>query len=104
MGSKEALRVSKQLESHNHANGSYITNYTTKKQHRSSNASALNKINKKLIQSCANSLSRDHEFSVLVIMSFILGWLDVYLSHYYVAIYWDSAIAALKRAFQESRK
>lgn len=57
----------------------YITHYATKKQQRTSNASALlakclafvkkeehkqtdlNKLNKKLIQSCANCLSRDHE-------------------------------------------
>ena len=95
----------------------YITNYATKKQQNSSNASALlakrlafikqeerrqtdlNKLNKKLIQSCANCLSRDREFSAPEIMTYIMGWPDVYLSHYYVTIYWDAAANALKRTF-----
>lgn len=95
----------------------YITNYATKKQQRSSNASALlakrlafiqkeerrqmdlNKLNKKLIQSCANCLSREQEFSAPEIMSHIMGWQDVYLSHHYVTIYWDAAAIALKKTF-----
>ena len=95
----------------------YITNYATKKQQRSSNASALlarqlafvqkeerrqtdlNKLNKKLIQSCANSLTRDREFSAPEIISYIMGWPDVYLSHHYVSIYWEAAVAALTRTF-----
>ena len=95
----------------------YITNYATKKQQRSSNASALlakqlayirkeehtqtdlNKLNKKLIQSCANSLSRDQEFSAPEIISYIMGWPDVYLSHQYVTIFWEAAVCALKRTF-----
>lgn len=95
----------------------YITHYATKKQQRTSNASALlakrlafvkkeerkqtdlNKLNKKLIQSCANSLSRDHEFSGPEIISYLMRWLDVYLSHYYVTVYWDAATAALRKTF-----
>ncbi len=95
----------------------YITNYATKKQQRSSNASALlakrlafvqqdqrrqtdlNKLNKKLIQSCANSLTRDQEFSAPEIITYIMGWPDVYLSHHYVPLYWDAAVFALTRTF-----
>jgi hypothetical protein len=95
----------------------YITNYATKKQQRSSNASALlakclafikkeerrqtdlNKLNKKLIQSCANCLSSEREFSAPEIMTYIMGWPDAYLSHHYVTIYWDAATNALKRTF-----
>ncbi len=95
----------------------YITNYATKKQQRSSNASALlakrlafvrkeertqtdlNKLNRKLIQSCANSLSRDREFSSPEIISYIMGWPDVYLSHHYVTIFWDAAVSTLKRTY-----
>jgi len=94
-----------------------ITNYATKKQQCSSNASALlakqlafmkkeeyrqmdlKKLNKKLIQSCANSLSHDQEFSTPEIMTYIMEWLDVYLSHHYITIYWDAAVIALKRTF-----
>ena len=95
----------------------YITNYATKKQQKSSNASALlarrlafvkkeernqtdlNKINKKLIQSCANCLTLDREFGAPEIMTYLMGWPDVYLSHHYVTIFWDSATAALKKTF-----
>lgn len=95
----------------------YITNYATKKQQSSSNVSALlakrlafikkeerrqtdlNKLNKKLIQSCANCLSSEREFSAPEIMSYIMGWPDVYLSHHYVTIYWDAAVSVLKRTF-----
>ena len=95
----------------------YITNYATKKQQRTSNASAhlakrlafvqkedrtqanLIKLNKKLIQSCANCLTRDCEFSAPEIISYIMGWPDVYLSHHYVSIYWDAVVLALTRTF-----
>ena len=97
----------------------YITNYATKKQQRSSNASALlarrlafiqkeerrqtdlNKLNKKLIQSCANCLTRDQEFSGPEIITYIMGWPDVYLSHHYVNIYWGAAVFALTRTFPD---
>ena len=95
----------------------YITNYATKKQQKSSNASALlakrlafvkkeerkqtdlNKLNKKLIQSCANCLTHDREFCAPEIMTYLMNWKDTYLSHHYVTIYWDSATSALKRTF-----
>jgi hypothetical protein len=66
----------------------YITNYAAKKQQRSSNVSALlakhvafhtaeeksrndlTDINKRLIQRCANTLTRDREFSSPEIMSY----------------------------------
>jgi hypothetical protein len=97
----------------------YITNYATKKKQHTSNASALlarrlafvqkdagrqtdlNKLNKKLIQSCANSLTCDREFSAPEIISYIMGWLDVYLSHHYITIYWDAAVSALTRTFPD---
>jgi len=70
--------------------------FVKKEERRQAN---LNKLNKKLIQSCANCLSREQEFSAPEIMTYIMGWLDVYLSHYYVAIYWDAAETALKKTF-----
>jgi len=72
----------------------YITNYATEKQARSSNVSALlakhlafhkleeakradlMELNKRLIQCCANALTRDREFSVLEIISYLMGWGD----------------------------
>ncbi|RDB23672.1 hypothetical protein Hypma_009540 [Hypsizygus marmoreus] len=99
----------------------YLYRYAAKKQLESFNASALlardfayqlelNKktndildTNKRLIQRCANTLSRHHEFSAPEVSSYIMGWGDRYESHYYVTIYWDSAVVALKRHFPELR-
>ena len=95
----------------------YITNYASKKQQRSSNVSALlakrvafhtveergrtdiANINKRLIQRCANTLTRDREFSGPEIMSYLMGWGDRYESHYYVGISVDAIMAAIKESF-----
>jgi hypothetical protein len=100
----------------------YITNYATKKQTRSSNVSALlakrlafhkleeakqadlTALNKRLIQRCANALTRDREFSILEIISYLMGWSDRYESHLYTNIYWDSVEGTLKRVFPELGK
>lgn len=99
----------------------YITNYATKKQQRSSNISALlakrlafhnrqevNKsdfaaLNRRLIQRCANALTRDREFSAPEIISYLTGWGDRDESHIYTSIYWDSMEGTLKVAFPEPR-
>ncbi|KAF8803427.1 hypothetical protein BYT27DRAFT_7214734 [Phlegmacium glaucopus] len=100
----------------------YITNYASKKQQRSSNVSALlakrvafhmveerrrrdlTDVNKRLIQRCANTLTRDREFSGPEIMSYLMGWGDRFESHHYVAIFSDVIISALKERFPGLRK
>ena len=95
----------------------YITNYTSKKQHRSSNVSALlakrvafhaveekgrtdlADINKRLIQRCANTLTRDREFSGPEIMAYLMGWGDRFESHHYVGISSDALLGAIKERF-----
>ncbi|KAF8812817.1 hypothetical protein BYT27DRAFT_7272529 [Phlegmacium glaucopus] len=95
----------------------YITNYASKKQQRSSNVSALlakrvafhleeekrrsdvTDVNKRLIQRCANTLTRDREFSAPEIMSYLMGWGDRFESHHYVAIYSDAIITAVKEKY-----
>ena len=95
----------------------YITNYTFKKQGRSSNTSALlaerlafhlteskdhedaHTYNKRLVQRCSNALLTQREFSGPEIISYLMGWGDRFESHSYVCIYLDAAIWALKRAF-----
>ena len=97
----------------------YIANYATKKQQVSSNVSALlaeslaftktidrkektadlNIMNRRLIQCCANSLTRYRDFSGPEIHTYIMGWGDVYESHHYVTIFWDGAMRALKEAY-----
>ncbi|KAF8798476.1 hypothetical protein BYT27DRAFT_7320360 [Phlegmacium glaucopus] len=91
----------------------YITNYTSKKQQRSSNVSALleekkrkdvTDVNKRLIQCCANTLTHDREFSGPEIMSYLMGWGDRFESHHYIAIYLDAIISALKSKYPGLRE
>ncbi|KAF8224009.1 hypothetical protein L208DRAFT_1228349, partial [Tricholoma matsutake] len=104
----------------------YISNYTTKKQTKSLNTSTWKEagasntrdswaqkhvrnlhnmdcidMNKKLIQCCANTLTRQQEFSSPEIESYLMGWGDHYLSHNYAPIYWDSIVQTVKKSFPE---
>jgi hypothetical protein len=97
----------------------YITNYASKKQQKSSNASALlakrfafhakeeNKNpnatdrNKRLLQRCANTLTRDREFSAPEVVSYLMGWGDRFESHFYVNLRWDVASRALINAYPD---
>ncbi|KAJ3521770.1 hypothetical protein NMY22_g12176 [Coprinellus aureogranulatus] len=95
----------------------YITNYASKKQQHTANSSALLarrfaffekeervnpsyvESNKRLLQRCANSLSRDREFSAPEVMSYVMKWGDRYESHYYANIYWDKAYRFLLKSY-----
>ncbi|KAG2336078.1 hypothetical protein BDR05DRAFT_978863 [Suillus weaverae] len=72
----------------------YISSYAAKRQQHSSNASALlaktfayhrnderhntdiHQINKRMVQRCANALSREQEFSAPEVVSYLTGWND----------------------------
>lgn len=100
----------------------YITNYATKKQRHSFNTSALlakrlayhnvqekghrevTDVNKKLLSRCANSLTREQEFSGPEVVSYLMGWGDRFISHHFVPIYWSGVIYALKRTYPSLRK
>jgi hypothetical protein len=58
-------------------------------------------LNKRHIQRCANSLSREQEFSAPEVISYLMTWGDRYLSHQYVSIYWDSVMFAMKKKYPE---
>lgn len=95
----------------------YISSYATKRQQHSSNASALlaksfayhqkdrthdsdlHSINKRLIQRCANSLSREQEFSAPEVVSYLSGFGDRYISHHFQTIHWYSVVTLLKHTF-----
>ena len=97
----------------------YITVYVGKKRKRSSNTSALlantlafhhhdengtadlKLLNKKLIQRCANTLSRQQELSAPEVVSYLMGWGDRYESHHFVTIHWYSVSSLLRRAYPE---
>lgn len=101
--------------------GWYITSYTAKKQHNTSNASALlakavafhqkqerytsdiELLNKRLIQRCANTLSREQEFSAPEVISYLMGWGDRYVSHQTENIYFSSVVSLLKRQYPALR-
>jgi len=95
----------------------YISSYAAKRQQHSCNASALlaktvayhrrdeahnsdiRTLNKRLLQRCANALSREQEFSAPEVVSYIMGWGDHYVSHPFQTIHWSSVTALLKRSF-----
>jgi hypothetical protein len=95
----------------------YITHYVAKKQNTSSNTSALLaktfayqraresrnfdlvSKNKKLIQGCSNSLSRQQEVSGPEAATYLMEWGDRYISHHFETIHWYSVSSLLKKTF-----
>lgn len=100
----------------------YITNYLAKKQKDTTNSSAvlgktfafnrqdrdrsteLSSINKKLLQRCANTLSRQQELSAPEVISYLMGWGDRYISHHFETIHWYSVVNLLKSAYPLLKK
>ncbi|KAG8216549.1 hypothetical protein J3R82DRAFT_6697, partial [Butyriboletus roseoflavus] len=54
-----------------------------------------------LIQRCANSLSRDQEFSTPKVVSYLMNWGDRYISHHFKPLYMSSVIAMLKQVYPQ---
>ena len=97
----------------------YITNYVAKKQHASSNTSALlaktlafhhtdekktqniAAMNKKLIQRCGNTLSWQQEVSAPEVTSYLMGVGDRYVSHHFETVQLLPVIKSLKETFPE---
>ena len=95
----------------------YITKYVTKKQNMLTNTSVLlaktytfhhekeqrssdlTLLNKKLIQQCANTLSWEQELSTPEVVSYLMGWSDRFISHYFKTIHWYSLVNLLKQSF-----
>lgn len=95
----------------------YITNYYTKGSKKSSNISALlaktfvyhkrdnqqsmdlTRINKRLIQQCGNTLSRQQELSAPEVVNYLMGWDDRFISHHFETIHWQSARDLLIKTF-----
>jgi hypothetical protein len=95
----------------------YISQYVAKRQTKSSNTSALlakklafhktrehynsdiSRLNKRLLQRCANTLSREQEFSAPEVISYLMGWGDRYISHYFVNIYWSGVMGLIRNEF-----
>jgi hypothetical protein len=97
----------------------YITNYATKKHLTSSNispllaktfafngtsaaqgrTSSLSALNKKLMQRCGNTLSREQELSAPKVISHLMNWGDRYISHHFETIHWYTVLSLLKKTF-----
>ena len=95
----------------------YISLYVAKRQSNSSNASALLvkklafhkrrerynsdtvQLNRRLLQRCANTLSREQEFSAPEVISYLMGWGDRFISHFFITIYWSSVSALIRKTY-----
>ena len=55
--------------------------------------------NKKLIQRCANTLSREQELSAPEVVSYLMGWGDHYISHHFETIPWLSTLPLLRKTY-----
>ena len=95
----------------------YISLYVAKRQANTSNSSALlakklafhkacerynsdvSWLNKRLLQRCANTLTREQEFSGPEVISYLMGWGDRFISHFFVTIYWSAVTSLIKRKF-----
>lgn len=101
----------------------YICCYSAKKQGKSYNASALlaenlfhhfensNPVytkdllsrNRLLLFRCLHILNREQEVSGPMVMSLLMGWNTIYLSHQYVPIFWNSFVGYLFKICPELR-
>lgn len=100
----------------------YISKYLIKKRKDSTNTSTLlaktfafhideqrktgdlKTMNKRLIQRCANTLSRQQELSAPEVISYLMGWGDQYESHHFETIHWYSVLTLLKKLYPELRR
>jgi hypothetical protein len=55
------------------------------------------------LQRCANTLSREQEFSAPEVISYLMGWGDRFISHFFVTIYWASVCRLIKKTYPAMR-
>ncbi len=54
-----------------------------------------------LIFRLVHTLNREQELAAPTVMSYLMGWGDVYRSHQYSTVYWLSFVMFLTKAFPE---
>lgn len=97
----------------------YFTDYSTKKQNKNNNVSALmastllyhqehsNHLddvvdrNRLLLFRCQHAINRQMEHSGPQVIAYLMGWGDAIYSHHYVPLYWFALRSHLLRAFSE---
>jgi len=63
--------------------------------------SGVSQLNKRLLQRCANTLTREQEFSALEVVSYLMGWGDRYISHWFVTIYWNAVASLIRKTYPD---
>ena len=101
----------------------YVTSYAAKKQGKNHNMSAimaqgfayhldhpkpayvddLRDQHRLLLFRLVNTINREQELAAPMVMSYLMGWGDVFRSHTYTPIYWSSVVGALCKMFPELR-
>ena len=99
----------------------YVTSYAAKKQGKNHNISAimaqgfayhldhpklayvddLRDQHHLLLFHLVNTINREQELAAPMVMSYLMGWGDVFCSHTYTPIYWSSVAGALYKAYPE---
>jgi hypothetical protein len=64
---------------------------------------ALRDRNRLLVYRCFNSLNQQSELSGPQVISYLMGWGDVFRSHRFAAVYWTQLAQAIKRQFPSLR-
>lgn len=99
----------------------YVSSYAAKKQGKNFNTSAvmakgyayhtnhsayisnLRDNQRLLIFRLVHAINREQELAAVMVISYLMGWGDVYRSHHYTYIYWSSFVGALLKAFPDLR-
>ena len=99
----------------------YVTSYAAKKQGKNHNLSAImadgyayhlnhpkpeysdsvRDQQRLLLFRLVHCINREQELAAPMVISYLMGWGDVYRSHTYSPIYWSSFLSALFSAFPE---
>ena len=99
----------------------YVTSYAAKKQGKNYNVSAvmadgyayhlenpkpeyidsIRDQQRLLLFRLVHSINREQELAGLIVISYLMGWGDVYRSHTYSPIYWSTFTSALYTAFPD---
>ena len=71
---------------------------------QSSYMDSLRDTQRLLLFRIVNTINREQELAAPMVMSYLMGWGDVYRSHHYVPIFWNSFIGALVKAYPELKQ
>ncbi|KAL1668375.1 hypothetical protein GGF50DRAFT_46626 [Schizophyllum commune] len=100
----------------------YCTSYAGKKQQKTHSLSAvmakgyayhqststymdsMRDRNRLLLSRLVQTINREQELSAPMVMSYLMGWGDVYRSHHYTTIYWTSFSSILTKTFPNLRR